>query len=305
MNKAYPFDELKGKLDQAQKILILLPKNPLFDYVAAALSLSLALEQSGKNVSVVCASPMTVEFNRLVGVDRISDKLQGTDLVISLNYPPEQIERVSYNDDNNRPNVVIQPKSGAPALSSNLVSFSFVGGSVDVVVTLGVKNQNQLNLGEIDLSGSFVIDLDTDPSNPQFGHLNIIDSEASSVSEMVAGLIEGLRLPFDMDIAQNILAGVWRQTQGLSSTRVGADTYETAALCLRAGAQKPVDLGGSRKDSFFASREERKQPPKVQEKKTFPREEVETKAEEKPVESTKQPPADWFEPKIFKGSNMA
>jgi len=305
MNKPYPFDELKGKLDQAQKVLILLPKSPLFDYVAASLSLALALEQSGKSVSVVCASPMTVEFNRLVGVDRITEKPQGTDLVISLNYPPEQIERVSYNDDNNRPNVVIQPKSGAPALNSSLVSFSFAGGSVEVVITLGVKNQNQLSLGEMDLSGSFVIDLDTDPANPQFGHLNIIDSEASSVSEMVAGLIEGLRLPFDMDIAQNLLAGIWRQTQGLSSARVGADTYETVALCLRAGAQKPVDFGGSRKDPFFTPREEKKQPPKIQEKRAAPREEVEAKAEEKPAGTPKQPPADWFEPKIFKGSNMA
>lgn len=304
MNKTYPFDELKGKLDSAQKILILLPKNPLLDYVAAALSLSLTLEQSGKTTSVICDSPMTVEFNRLVGVTKVTSKIQGTDLIISLNYSPDQVEKVSYNDDNNHPNVVIQPKPGAPALSENLVSFSFAGaGNADVVIAVGVKNQNQLNISDLDFSNSYIVDLDTDPGNPQFGHLNIIDSEASSVSELAMGLVLGLNLPFDVDIAQNLISGIWRNTQGLTSTRVGADTYEAVALCLRTGAQKPTDAG-SKKDDFFTSK---KNQPKPQEKKVSAPEEKldEEKVEEKPQEPQKQPPADWFEPKIFKGNSLA
>ena len=121
MNKNYPLAELKQRLESASKILIVLPQNPLFDQVAASLSLSLALAEDQKNAPVVCASPMTVEFNHLVGVNKIENQIRGTDLIISLNYPVEQIEKVSYNDDNNRPNVVIQPKAGAGPLSENLV----------------------------------------------------------------------------------------------------------------------------------------------------------------------------------------
>jgi hypothetical protein len=305
MNQNYPFSELRQRLDQAQKILVLLPAKPLFDQVAAALSFSLALEEAGKNVSVVCSTPMTVEFNHLIGVNRISEKVQGTDLIISLNYPVGQVEKVSYNDDNSRPNIVIQPKAGAPALRENQVGFAYAGAGADLVMTMGIRDINQVTLPNLNFNETFLVNVDIDPQNFGFGHLNIVDLDAASWSEVVLGLILGLNLSLGVDIAQNILSGIWWQTKGLTLPAVGANTYEAVAITLRGGAQKPLEEAPVfKKEAIFSpkpkfeGREEKKATP------TFvkPQEEKKT-TEEKPQPASK-PPADWFEPKIFKGTNF-
>ncbi len=328
MNKNYPFSELKQKIEGAAKTLIILPPKPSFDQVAASLAFSLSLQESNRNVSVVCPSPMTVEFNHLVGVEKIQERIYGTDLVVSLNYPADQIEKVSYNDDAGQPNVVIQPKTGAPALSQEKVKFSYIGAGADLIMTFGISDLSQLNLSGLDSSQSFLIDIDIDPLNPQFGHLNIIDPGASSFGEIIMGIISGLNLSFSVDAAQNILAGLWRATQGLTKSTVSADSFETVSLCLRVGAQKPQPesspVAPIRREEFmppkrFGPVDQRPFPPRVNQPipakinqpkpvlpvkpSTTPVMQVTPVIEETPEIPTK-PPADWFEPKIFKGNNF-
>ncbi|HUW24498.1 MAG TPA: hypothetical protein VMW04_02610 [Patescibacteria group bacterium] len=305
MNQDYPFPELRQRLDQAQKILILLPAKPSFDQVAAGLSLSLALEEMAKNVSVVCSTAMTVEFNHLVGVNRIAGEAQGTDLIISLNYPADQVEKVSYNDDNNRPNVIIQPKVGAPALKGNQVGFAYAGAGADLIMTLGIKDLNQLQSLGFNLNDSFLVNIDADPQNVGFGHLNIVDLEAAALSEVALGLVVGLGLKVSVDIAQNVLSGIWRRTRGLTAPQTGANTYEAVAIALRSGAQKPLEeTAPFKREAIFtpkAKSEGREGAPATP---TFVKPQEEKKASEEKPQPPSKPPADWFEPKIFKGTNF-
>lgn len=295
MNKNYPFSDLQTKISAAGSIVVALSANPNLDQVAAALSLYLSLRDLGKKVSLVCPSPMTVEFNRLVGINKISDKTQGTDLVVSLNYSPDQIEKVSYNDDGGKPNVVIQPKIGAPPLTAELISFNYAGGGVDLLLAIGVKNPQQLNfMGKEIFASGEIVNIDAGQANSNFGQVNLIDPNTPAVSEVVLGLILGLNYPFNVDIAQNILSGLWQSTQGLTNQSLGADTFEAVAICLRNGAQRPQ--GSFRREEPFR--------PKP---KPFPAKEEgkPEKIEEKPAPPPSRPPADWFEPKIFKGSNIS
>jgi hypothetical protein len=88
---------------------------------------------------------------------------------------------------------------------------------------------------------------------------------------------------------------------------VGANTYEAVAIALRSGAQKPLEeVPAFRKEPVFTPKpkfegpEEKKAAPAFV--KPQPQEEKKV-TEEKPQPSSK-PPADWFEPKIFKGTNF-
>ncbi|MGI5826023.1 MAG: hypothetical protein ACOX50_01270 [Patescibacteria group bacterium] len=313
MNKDYPLDEFRQKIEASSKTLIVLPKNSSFDQVAAALSLSLALKEAGKTATVVSAQPMTVEFNHLVGVDKISNKVQGTDLIVSFNYPADQIERVSYNDDGDRPNIVIQPKPGAPPLAENLAVFSYAGASADLVISVGVRDVNQLNFGGLDLSSSFLVNLDNNQNNSNFGSLNIVDLQASSVSEMVLAIILGLNLSLGVDTAQNLVSGIWQNTSGLNSSNVSADTYEAVAVCLRAGAERPTESFVVKRDEVFAPKKgafnrPQENRPVENRPKQEPKQQVQ-EVKEEPKEEQKgtpqKPPADWFEPKIFKGTSIS
>lgn len=295
MNKNYPLPELREKINGAQKILVVLPQKPVFDQVAAALALGLSLEETGKGVSFVCPSPMTVEFNRLVGVDRIAGKVQGTDLIISFNYPSEQIEKVSYNDDSGKPNLVVQPKVGSPPLSEKLAVFSYAGVGADLVIAVGLQNPAQLNINGQDLSQGTVLNVDSDPNNFSFGQINVVDLETSSISEIVLGIIVGLSLPLGVDIAQNVLLGIWRNTQGLTSIKTQADAYEAVAVCLRTGAQKPAETTPPPREDIFRPRPKPEVKPGEQ-----PKEQLKEQPKEQP-----RPPSDWFEPKIFKGTSVS
>jgi nanoRNase/pAp phosphatase (c-di-AMP/oligoRNAs hydrolase) len=290
------FSSLREPLTTAQTIFILLPQNPNLDKVAASLALFLSLQKAGKQTTIACLTEMTVEFSALVGVDKIQTKLGGRNLVISFDYLEDSIEKVSYNIENNKFNLVVQPKTGFPSLSTEKVDYSYSGGEADLVFTVGAKNLESLGGLSQSVKSSekqIMVDLDVNPANTQFGRINLVNPQASSCSEMVVWLISRLNLPIDEDMASNLFLGIERMTSNFSSPRVSAATFEAAAFCLRAGARR------TRRPDFRQKRQRVKQKKKVS-LQPMP---TEVSAVKKPEEPGKKKPSlDWFEPKIYKGN---
>ena len=93
-------NSFKSLLEEAKSILILLPLRPFFDQVAGGLGLYLALRES-KEAAISSPSEMVVEFNRLVGVNKVTNELGNKNLVIKFSdYQATGIERVSYDIEN-------------------------------------------------------------------------------------------------------------------------------------------------------------------------------------------------------------
>ena len=286
-------NEIQSIIEPASSILVVLPQKVNHDKVASALALYLALTKNNKKVDIVCSRPMTVEFSNLVGVDKVSQSLAGNNLVISFDYQQDSIEKVSYHIEDNKFNLVVQPKENFPPLSPEKVSYSFAGGQGDAVIVLGAGSFN--DLGEIyfknkdffDNSQSIVLDIY--PNNNQFGKINLVDSEISCYAEMVTNLLVALGLQVDEDIATNLMQGIDRATGIFTSPKVGSDTFEAASLCLRAGARRMI-----KKITEAVRVKEPLQP--------MPAEvSAQTSPEEKPEE---KPAPDWFEPKIYKGNTV-
>jgi len=301
MNKAYSFGEVKGLLDQTQAVEIFLPPNPKFDQVAAALALKLALVKIDKPTSVSSPSPMIVEFSHLVGVDTIGKKATGgKDLVVTLNYPLDQIEKVSYNDEGGRLNLVIQPKENAPRVEKDQLSFTYQGGGKDLQITVGVDNPSRLSQlgGQVDFKKT--INLDNSPNNSQYGQLNLADTNASSCSEIAVALISGLGLPTDPDIANNLYLGLKEATRNFSTDNVGADTFEAASICLRWGARQTTATTFVSKPVF-----EKTQTPSRPKSAPSGKSAGPTKSSPPPPPNSNSPSPDWLEPKIFKSSNIS
>jgi len=303
MNKPYPFEELKKLLAENSAVEIYVPTDPNFDQMAAALALRLVLGKFGKSVSVISSSPMTVEFSHLVGVDLVGQKSDGgKDLMITLNYSLDQIEKVSYNDDGGKLNLVVQPKINAPRVEKDQLDFSYQGGNKGLPILLGVDDPYRLGSLSNQVDFTQAVNITTSP-NSLLGKLNIVDPEASSYSEIIVGIISGLGLAFNEDAANNLFLGLDKATNSFLSENSGPDTFEAAAVCLRWGAKKP--LKEPVKTPFFEKSPaiDRAQPvakPRVEEYQSpkFPRK------PDKPEEQANRnsPSPDWFEPKIFKSS---
>ena len=263
-------NQVSELLGTAQAILVVLPLDLNSDKVAAGLSLYLSLKKAGKQVSVVCSTSMTVEYSSLVGVDKIASKIKGKNLTVSFDYIEDAIEKVSYNIENNKFNLVIQPKEGLAPISTDKVEYSYSGGQADLVFIIG--DTDKKDLGKIYEENKKLFD--------QVKIVNISEPEAACSSELVAKLLAQLQLPVDADIATNLLKGIEETTKIFSATKAGAGTLEAAVFCLRAGGKKPGQAGKKISLEPMAEEVSAKKPP-----------------EEKP-----QP--DWLAPKIYKGNTL-
>lgn len=236
--------DVKGVLDSSREVLIALSRNSSFDGLASGLSLYLALTANGKRVNIVSTSPMLVEFNQLVGVDKVGSNLSngGRNLIVSFPYQEGSIEKVSYNIENDTFNLVIEPREGYPLVTPDKLSYSFGGGSYDLVIVVDADSLN--DLGEIYsqnqnlFSQKQVINIDNSPSNQRYGKINLIDPNLATISEMVTNFLSAWGLRMDPDIATNLLAGITVGSANFTSPTSTVATFEAAAICMRNGARK-------------------------------------------------------------------
>lgn len=287
--------QIQSTLAPAQSIFVALPRNANFDKVAAALGLYLSLVKINKAVSIASPTEITVKFSPLVGVNKIKNRFEGAknNLIVSFDYVEEAIEKVSYNIENGKFNLVIKPKPGRPPLDSKRVQYSYSGGQADLIFTIGADSLEDLGDLFKDNKEAFkkskIINIDSNPRNQQYGQINLVDPAVASISEQVVELIGQLRLPTDGDISSNLLFGIERATNRFTSIKIGPATFEAAAFCLKMGARRQAKRPLERKPSQPL----RPMPTKVSAQKTPPEPEKEEKEKHSP---------DWLEPKIYKGN---
>jgi nanoRNase/pAp phosphatase (c-di-AMP/oligoRNAs hydrolase) len=275
-------------INSANSVLILLPTKPFFDQVAAGLSLYLSLKEK-KDASISCPSPMVVEFNRLVGVNKVTQELGDKNLVVRLiDYPAENIERVSYDIEDSEFRLTIIPKPGFPSPKKEQASLSYTGVSANTVILVGGANKTHFPAisSSKDLAGAKIIHIGTRALSisPESDIISFA-RPASSCSEIVANLIKESGFTLDVDIATNLLAGIEDGSKKFSSSEVVADTFQAVADLIR--------VGGVRKQGFSRQNYQREKfsPGSIPGKKV--------------VEKKSEAPKDWLEPKIYKGTSIS
>ncbi len=293
---------------------IILPSNPSQDAIAAAASLYLGLVKMGKNVSLVCAQSVSSD---LTASDKIQSNLVsgGDNLVVSFPYTDGAIDKVDYNIQGENFNLIITPRQGYPKMDPSQVKYSYTGGLLDFIIVVDSPTLNNLGSSYTDNQAQFqgreIINIDRHLTNSFFGTVNFVNKTASSVSELILSVLQGLRIEIDKDIATNLYAGISAATNNFTSYSVNADTFEHIATLLRMGALKKVVKKPDFSNPMNSFQPQMQKPvpqqprfPQVQRNhpeipNVKPIEEV-----EKEVQPESQSPQDWLKPKIFKGSGL-
>jgi hypothetical protein len=291
---------LKTIVDQAKSVLILLPTRPYFDQVAAGLSLYLAI-RGEKEAAVISASPMTVEFNRLVGVNKITQDLGNKNLIIRFsNYEANNIEKVSYDVENREFRLSIIPKQGVSAPTKEQAEITYSGVSADTIILVGGINETHFPaLSSNELAGAKIAHVGFRSLVLSTGR-NIISlaRSASSASEVTAGLLKESGYKIDGDIATNLVMGIEEGSNKFSSSEVTSETFQIFAELMRAGGQRMANTK-SQKVSV---------PPRVIPGRLpkQPAQQVPPPREKTQIETQKEnAPKDWLQPKIYKGTNIS
>lgn len=313
--------KLNEFLQTYKSVAVVAPKDSSVDQMAAALSLFLSLESTGRQVTISTPSNPLVELSHLVGIDRVKTKLGGTsgDLVVSFPYKEGEIEKVSYTLEDGFLNIVV--KSGEAGFSFDQKDVKYVRPTAapDILFIVGASRLS--DLGDLFdpevLKNTKVVNIDNNPQNQGFGDLVLVSTKLSSVSEQMANILMGLNLPMDPDVSQNLLDGIKNATNNFQNPNTSSLAFEMAGILMRNGARRESQVREMASSAFnhndvppalqglYGERPQAQQQP-IQSQPVQPQDPVQNQNQNhnqsNPQADLNNPPSDWLTPKIYKGS---
>lgn len=234
--------KVKELLDKAQNVLIVTHEHPNADSIGSALTLSMGIASLGKKVTVVCPDPMTVELSSFIGIQKVTREVSSKNFIISLDYVDGSIDKVSYNIEGDKFNLVIEPRPGFEGFSEDKVRYTHGGVSADLIFTVDTIHFGGLKKVYDDNKALFdskpVVDIDRHPNNAKYGAINMIDPAASSTVELVSQLLSHIGVALTQDIATNVLNALYGATNSFQNPNVSIASFELAAACLKAGGKR-------------------------------------------------------------------
>jgi nanoRNase/pAp phosphatase (c-di-AMP/oligoRNAs hydrolase) len=296
--------KIKDLLTSAHEVLLVTHEHPTFDSIGSTLALYLGFVSMGKKVTVACPDPMTVELSSFIGANKVINMLGKKNFVISLDYVDGSIEKVSYNIENDKFNLVIEPRSGFEIFSEDKVHYSYAGSAANIIVTVDTIHLGGLKKlfdEDKDLYATKpIINIDRHPNNAHFGHTNMVDPQASSTAEVAATLLQGLGVAFTQDIATNIFNALAGATNNFQNPNVTASAFELAALCMKSGGKRFTKSIAPEEEMPVSGGETVAHEPQKREVAPI----APAQLPQTPKKNPTAPP-DWLKPKIFKSTNIA
>ena len=230
---------VKEYISSAQSILVFLPPQPSFDVCASTVAFVSGIESLGKSVSLLSLDAMPSETSQIIGIQTVSSKLGNKDLQVSFSYSADQVEKVSYNidEENKRFNLVIQPKKGVSPLDSSTLQCAYTGADADDEFTEVFHNIPIISVAAFE---------------PEWATIKLDSSGVASQSEAVTSLLNGLGAHISADTATNLLSGIEKTTDSFRSLTTTAETFDCVSQLLKAGGRRIMRSPSSlqKKNSF-------------------------------------------------------
>ncbi len=232
------FDQLR----HATRILIALPEQATADSVASALALRLFLLKLDKDVVVGCGGGVPKGFKFLPGAETIAaDIASSKSFVITVDTGQKKLEEVSYQTLPDKVQIFLKSRDGA--FNENDLSFSSEQSPFDVIVLLDAVSLESLGgLFERHADLFFEtpkINIDHKAANEYYGAVNWVDVTATSVAEMLTGLLEGFESQMlDEDIATCLLAGIIAKTHSFQHAHTTPQAFLKASQLINLGGRQ-------------------------------------------------------------------
>ena len=233
--------QVVDRLKEANNILVTVRNNPTLDLLSSCIGLALLLDKMDKHATAVFSGevPSALEFLKPEEtIEQTPDSLR--DFIIALD--KSKADKLRYKVEDKVVRIFITPYR--TSITQDDLNFSQGDFNVDVVVALGAHEQAELDQaitshGRI-LHDATVVSINNTP-NGSLGSLNWQDTKASSVSEMVAQLVDGLGKDLlDEQISTALLTGIVAETERFSNDKTTPKTMSMAGSLMAAGANQQL-----------------------------------------------------------------
>lgn len=287
-----PKQQASEAIRQAQSILLVTGTRPNIDQIASMVALTHALRKLGKKVSAVTTDrvPGGAQF---VAKGIVDSSLAGSrDFIVQVSLAKAEVDKVKYTVDEGKLNIHVTPFSGGFKPAD--VSFTDGDYHFDLIISLGVPRRSNLdtlfNQNPTLLTTIPLLNLDYHRINEQYGAINLVETNSSTVAEMVLALTESVQGGLlDAQMATALLAGIMAATDRFTSANTTAKSMTVAAQMLAAGAdQQKVTK------EIFGERPRREERPKQQAQPVKP-----TPKPVEPKEVVQEAPKALEAPEVF------
>jgi len=227
--KNYNVSEIKTLVDNCKSALIVVPTMSV-DSIGSALGLALSLIKAGKSAKVFSLQKPDQNYSKLSGLELITDTYNPADLMVTISYPLDQIDQVSYNDDGGKLNLVVKTKAGASKIEQSQIAINNSSSGADLCFMLGDESPLGEKASMVN-SGNWIF---ISPTNTpkSWAKATLVDPDAP-FSEIFTFLLPMLGLTLDTESGKDILIGLRVATQSFS-VNVSPESFEAGAICLRA-----------------------------------------------------------------------
>lgn len=212
--------------------------------MCSLIALGLFLEKSGKEVDMVTSGPIPPILQFLPESKKVKDKLQmSKNFVVSLDTSKTKVAQFSYDfdEDDKKLNIFITPQDGL--FTPEHLTTKMLGFKYDTVIILHSADFETLGPVYTDNADLFyetpVINIDRSGSNEQFGEVNLVDTTASSIAEIIYEIFTSVGdKAIDEKIATCLLTGIIASTRSFQNKNATPKSFNIAAKLIAAGADQ-------------------------------------------------------------------
>lgn len=244
MSDASAKQDIVEKIKESSNILVTVSRNPSVDELSAALGLTVMLNKMKKHATAVFsgAIPPAITFlDPEKTFEATVDSLR--DFIIALD--KEKADHLRYKVDGDVVKIFITPYR--TTITSDDLEFSQGDYNVELVIGLGVKDQNDLDEalaahGRI-LHDATVVTLSVGEVESELGSTDWHETNASSLSEMLVMLSDSLKSDkplLDEQIATAYLTGIVAATDRFSNGLTSSKAMTIAGQLMTAGANQQL-----------------------------------------------------------------
>ena len=232
----------------SKHILILLPENPQGDYFCSALAIAHFCDLKSIKTTIAFTDPYEhvslFEFLPKPGSTKITHSIAGSrDLIISFKTKYNKILDVKTQQTDDEFNIYVTPERGM--IDSR--DFSFVPGKFpyDIIITIGATDKESMGKLYEEIPDIFyelpIINIDNKSANEQFGQVNIINTVASSTSEIVSDIFSKLDdAQMTKATANCLLAGIISETNSFQNHKTTPRAMTLASSLINHGADQQI-----------------------------------------------------------------
>ena len=257
-----PKQQTSEAIRQAETIVILTGQHPSVDQVAAVIGLTMILRKFGKNVTAIVSDNLLPSLNAL-DTSIIEQNLGGKrDFVLKLDVTKAEVDKLRTEVADGKLNIYISPFKGGFAPSDVTFGYGEANMSYDLAIVLGVPTRARIDRAYGQAAEFFAtiptINLDFHRSNENYGAVNLIEPNASSLCEMLVALSESLQSGIiDAEIATALLMGIVASTDRFTAAHTSPKSLTVAAQMMAAGAKQQTVVRALYRDGRPEGRPER------------------------------------------------